>query len=371
MAKILVVSKELSPTCLRLTLALRHQQHQVSVLTSAGQDAQFPEGVECMTPFRRWSLLEGLRWLPVLFTMQPQIVHLILDEDELTPAHGLISLAAKGMANTVLTTSLLSVRQGLRSLNPVRYLLQESDIVTCPSVETLGALRGLRIRSVRQGRGILPPALDFAQDEDVTPSHHLAGLEGLLKGRDYLVMPFFEMSFDPSMPAFDRLALLAAHRHVVLLGSFANWSLRERRRFQQWMKDQGLGSQWTLTGELSRSEGRRILSNAEAVVLAGTPLSPFEATEFFLRCLQAGATPVLDEKQASIHSELWKHGENCWILPTSEVHRRLNRLLNQDSLRRPASLPHNLSLHRDLIDAPLNELNRLYNKALAHKHVNY
>lgn len=369
MAKILLVSKKLSPTCLRLTMALRHQQHQVSVLTSMGEDARFPDGVECMTPFRSWSLLEGLRWLPALLTLQPQIIHLILDEDDLSGVQAVLSMAAKGLPNTVLTTSLLSIKQGLRRRNPVRYLLQESDIVTCPSVESLGSLRGLRIRSTRQGRGILPPAIDFSDEGTEAPSGHLAELEKSLHGRDYLVMPFFEMDFDPSKAAFDRLAMMASHRHVVLLGSFSNWTLRERRLFQRWMQDQGLGTQWTLTGPLGRAESRKILAGAEALVLAGTPMSPFEATEFFLRTLQAGATPVLDEKQASIHSELWKHGENCWILPHGEINRRLNRLLNQGSLKRPASLPINLSLHRDLIDAPLNELNRLYNRALANRHL--
>lgn len=369
MAKILLVSKKLSPTCLRLTVALRHQQHQVSVLTSRGEDARFPEGVECMTPFRTWSLVEGLRWLPALLALQPQIIHLILDEDDLSGVQAVLSMAAKGLPNTVLTTSLLSIKQGLRRRNPVRYLLQESDIVTCPSVETLGALRGLRIRSTRQGRGILPPALDFSDEAAEAQSAHAAELERTLRGRDYLVMPFFELSFDPSRRAFDRLALMAAHRHVVLLGSFSNWTLRERRLFQRWMREQGLDTQWTLSGPLNRLEGRRLLAGAEALVLAGTPMSPFEATEFFLRSLQAGTTPVLDDKQASIHSELWKHGENCWILPSGEIHHRLNKLLQQGTLKRPASLPINLSLHRDLIDAPLNELNRLYNRALANRHL--
>lgn len=370
MAKILVVTEGLTATVVKLTAGLKQQQHQVTVITSRDADEALPQGVELLRPFRTWSLTEGLRVLPVIYALQPQIVHLVLDDDHLRPAQVLLSLLAKTLPLTVLTTSILHIRQGLRFHNPVRYLLQESDIVTCPSVETLGALRGLNVRSPRQGRAIIPPVLDFNLKEDLeNDATAVTDLLRRLKGQDFLVLPMTEPDFDPRRLYFRRLAILAAHRHVVLIGSFTNWSLRERKRFQTWMHAQGLAQQWTLSGPLGRSDLRRILAQSEVFCLAGQQLTPLEITEYFLHAIQAGATMILDHRQSTIHADLWRNGETCWIVQADDLLNQLQALLRQSPLRRPQTLPDPSILRRDLVDAPLNELNRLYNKALSLKHV--
>ncbi|MBX2988717.1 MAG: hypothetical protein KF802_12550 [Bdellovibrionaceae bacterium] len=371
MAKVLLVTEKLTPTAHRLALSLRQQHHQVTLLTSRDEDAALPDGIELLRPFRQWSFFEGMRVLPVIYGLQPQIVHLVLEEDQLKPAQILISLTAKTLPHCVLTTSLLHIRRGLRRRNPVRYLLQESDIVTCPTVESLGAMRGLAVKSTRQGRGLLPPVLDMRDDEDNgSPFTPGVELQKNLADEPYVVLPFFESAFDPQQAPFRRLALLAQHRHVVMLGSCADWSLRERKLFQAWMQAQGLDHRWTLSGDLSAADQRRLLSHSEAFCLAGLNLTAQESTEYFLRAIRAGATLILDDKQAALHGDLWKNGDNCWVVPKEPLIPALQQLLTRDgSLRRPQSLPQDLNLHRDLIDAPMNELNRLYNKALAHKHI--
>lgn len=369
MAKILLVAERLTPTVVKLTTALRHQQHQVTVITSRDEDAVLPAGVEVLQPFRKWSATEGARLVPIVVGLNPQIVHLVLEEDRLNAGQILLSVLAKLIPQTVLTTSLLGIRSGLRRRNPVRYLLQESDVVTCPSVETLGALRGLNVKSVRQGRGILPPVLDFDTEEDVSErSSSAAEMLRRLGNSKFFVTPFSEPAFDPRKIAFRRLLLLAAQAQVVLLGSFTGWALRDRKRFEAWMREQGLGEQWTLSGPLGRSDLRRLLAKSEALVLAGHSLSPLETTEYFLHALQSGATMVLDGRQAMIHSDLWRHGENCWIVPNDDLLNRLQAVVSGDSLKRPQMLPEDSRLQRELVDAPLNELNRLYNKALSLKH---
>lgn len=369
MAKILLVAERLTPTVVKLTTALKHQQHQVTVVTSRDEDAALPDGVEMLQPFRKWSVRECLRLLPVLVGLNPQIVHLILEDDRLNSAQIMLSLMAKAIPNTVLTTSLLHIRQGLRRHNPVRYLLQESDVITCPSVETLGALRGLNMKSTRQGRGILPPVLDFDSTEEFGERTGAAAelLRRLGKSK-FFVVPFSEPAFDPRKVAFRRLTLLAARHQVVLLGSFTGWALRDRKRFEAWMREQGLGERWIVSGALGRSDLRRLLAQAEALVLAGHSLSPLETTEYFLHALQAGATMVMDGKQSMIHSDLWRDKENCWIVSSDDLLNRLQSVISEDSLKKPQMLPEDSRLQRELVDAPLNELNRLYNKALSVKH---
>lgn len=369
MAKILLVTEALTPTVVKLTTALRHHQHQVTLITSRDQDAELPESVEVLRPFKKWSVREALRLIPIIIGMSPQIVHLILEEDHLSPAQVVLSLLGKTLPHTVLTTSLLHIRHGLRRHNPVRYLLQESDIVTCPSVETLGALRGLNVKSIRQGRGLLPPVLDFNLEEN--SSERTAGAADLLRrvgDEKFFVVPFSEPFFDPRRAAFHRLTLLASRHQVVLLGSFAGWTLRDRKRFHAWMESRGLGHQWVLSGELGRADLRRLLAKAEALVLAGQALTPLEATEYFLHALQAGTTMILDTRQGMIHSDLWRNGENCWILSNDDLLKGLRTLISKDILKRPQLLAQDSRLQRELVDAPMNELNRLYNKALSTKH---
>lgn len=369
MAKIILVTEKLNPTAVRLAEALRSQQHQVTVVSSRDEEAALPADVSLLRPFEKWSLFEALRLVPVLVGLNPQVVHILLEEDRLNVAQIFLSAVSKALPNCVLTTSVLHIRHGLRLRNPVRYLLQESDVVTCSSVESLGALRGLNVKSPRQGRGLLPPVLDFS--EDTESAHHFgpaSELQAQLEGKKYVVMPFFETRFDATQPVFRRLLLLAAQRHVVLLGSFTAWSVRDRKRFQAWMNAQGLGSQWTLSGEMSAGDVRRLLASAEAFLIAGLSLSPREITEYFLRGVQAGTTIILDDRESTLHADLWRHGENCWILPKDHLFSSLQALLAKGSLHLAQSLPVELNLQRDLIDAPLNELNRLYNRALSQKH---
>lgn len=368
MAKVVLVAENLNPTVRRLINGLCNQMHAVTLITSK-DETDFPDRINVMQPFKKWSAFEAIRIVPLLYAMNPQIIHVILNDSHIRGAHVMLASVAKILPHTVLSTSLLHLGQGLRRRNPTRYLLQESDIVTCPSVETLGALRGLNIRPSRQGRGILPPMMNLsADDSSIEKSQVVTELLARMKNRPYLAVPFMEPGFDSSRMAFRRIAMMAAHRHLLLMGSTADWSLRERKRFQAWMARKGLDTQWTFTGHLNAPDIRRVLGGAEAFVLAGQNLTPFETTEYYLTALQAGTTLVLDDRQSTIHAHLWRHKENAWIFPLHDLLKQLQTQLTAGSLHLESVAPESLNLHRDLIDTPLNELNRLYNRALAVKH---
>ncbi|HRO68125.1 MAG TPA: hypothetical protein PL182_11220, partial [Pseudobdellovibrionaceae bacterium] len=107
MAKILLVSQRLTPTAIRLATSLHHQQHQVTLITSDEEDAGLPAAVVLMRPFKKWSFREALRLTPLIYMMGPQIVHLVLKEDRMSPAEVFLSLLAKTLPNCILTTSLM------------------------------------------------------------------------------------------------------------------------------------------------------------------------------------------------------------------------------------------------------------------------
>ena len=365
MAKILVVSEKFSATSWSLAEALSAQQHNVGYLTSSNKNLPNSDRIQIFSYFKRSNFLEGIKSLPLILGFQPQIVHIVLEEDQMTTAQMIIAAFVKTLPNCVLTTSMLHIRHRISARNPVRLLIKESDIITCPSLESMAHLRGIEVRSTRQGRGILPPVLQFTTTENTIHVPEKSDLISQLRGTPFVVIPFLEKTFDPSSKKFQNIALIAAHIHVVLHGSQDDWTLRERKLFQSWMDKKGLGHQWSLTGDIASDELIGLLQAAEGYVIAGQNFSPIETTECFLRSLQTKCTLIMDSKQSTIHAGIWKSGINAWILPHHQIGVELQKLLSQSLKQLSLDQTPDLNISRDLIDAPLNDLNRLYNKALS------
>ncbi len=367
MAKIVLVSEHVNATTWQLAIALQAQQHEIVLLTSYGESVADTMGIEFMAYFKNWSVLEGFRIIPGLFGLQAQILHLLLEEDQMNQAQVLLAAYAKSHPRCILTTSLLHIRKGLTRRNPVRYLIEESDIITCPTVETLGEVRGLNIRTHRQGRGILPPVPKPSaenQDEAIISASELRFL-GSLHESSYVVLPFNEKNFDLDRDFFTRLRILAQRYTVILWGSYAHWSLRERKQFAHWMEKHSQADRWLVTGDISNTLANHLLHHSKSLVLAGLPLTPAELTDYFTKALQNRGTLILDTTQASVHGTLWKNGVNCWILALPKLHAELTQLLGKAKLH-VAEFATDAPEQRWL-DHPLNELNRLYNRALEQK----
>ncbi len=369
MAKIVLVSRHVNPTSWQLAIALKAQQHEVILLTSYDEvPPQNTVGIELMGYFRKWNLFEGLRLLPTLFALQPQIVHILLDDDKMSPAQILLSTFAKSHPQCVLTTSLLNISKGLSRRNPVRYLVEESDIVTCPTVETLGQLRGLNVRSSRQGRGILPPVLQLTKDtpEEIIVDDVEAHLLDFIKQSDFIILPFQESSFSPEKLTFKNIQILAQKYRLVLWGSYAHWTLRDRKKFAAWMKETQVAANWIVTGPISTLLASHLLQKTQALMLAGQSFSPIEMTEYYMQAIHAKSALILDSAQTSVHADLWKNNVNCWVLNSEQIQKDLTELVAKHDLQLPECLSEKLAQERHLIDSSLNELNRLYNRALTH-----
>lgn len=367
MAKIVLVSPHVTPTTWQLTQALRAQQHEVILLSSYKEDIPDASGIEFMSYFKKWSMTEALRLMPHLFRIHPQVVHLLLEEDSLNPAQAVLATYAKAHPRCILTTSLLHIRRGLGRLNPARYLVEESDIITCPTIDHLAELRGLNVRSRRQGRGILPPVLNIQQNsltavvEDIESAHKI---HSLLESTPYVVCPFFEKDFDKNKDYFSRLKILAQKYKLVLwssTGAWEGWTLRSRKLFTQWMEEQNLGDRWLMLGP--QTSMANILNKSEALILAGLALSPIEATDYFLAAIQNQATLILDSNQTSVQGGLWQNGVNCWILPQGFINDQLSQLLEKGKIKIPTATSA-ITQERQWLDHPMNELSRLYSRAL-------
>lgn len=84
-----------------------------------------------------------------------------------------------------------------------------------------------------------------------------------------------------------------------------------------------------------------------------------------MRAIQAQVRLILDSRQTSVHSDLWKNGVNCWVLNVHHLQKDLAKLLTRSHFRSPETLSEDAAQNSHLVDSSLNELNRLYNRALA------
>ena len=365
MAKIVLVGRHLHHTVWPLAQSLQAQQHQVHLITARDAEVQHSTGgIEVMTYFKTWSAWEGLRFIPVLLNLNPQIFHLILEKDQVSVAEWLLAYVAQTLPHCVVTTSFLDPDRGLRNKTWLKFLVEHSDIVTCPSIETLGHLRGLHVQSRRQNRGLLPPLLEnLNQNTPQTDEFNL--LKEKLRGQKTLALPFV---LDPSglnLQLKTILHQLSAQRHIAFLGSWGDWPVRSRKKLTRQLQLASIS--WTLSGSNLPQASQELLQSCEALWLAGLPLSPTAYTELIWMAWQSGTTPIIDTAQAIMHSRLWKDGVNCHILKKDHLKSELSRILALPSLQTLEHLsPQNA---RDLIDHSTNDLNRLYNKALSEKAV--
>ncbi len=367
MAKIVLVSKHVNATTWQLAQALKAQQHEVVFLTSHKETIDNTNGIEFMAYFRKWSLLEGLKIIPGLFGLNAQILHLVLDEDSLNPAQLVLATYAKSHPQCILTTSLMHIKRGLSRKNPVRYLIEESDIVTCSTIENLAELRGLNIKTRRQGRGILPPALPIENSLEsmtIDIDDQENSVKTFIENKKFVVIPFFEKSFDHKSEYFLRLLAISKKYNLVLWGSYSHWSLRQRKQFTQWFSENNSDNNWLVTGDVPQAMSQQLLAQCESLILAGLVLTPIELTEYFMKAIPNHCTLVLDSSQASVHGTLWKHGQNCWILNYNKLHSELVQLLNRNRLKTNEKVIEKLAQEKNWLDHPMNELNRLYNRAL-------
>jgi hypothetical protein len=201
---------------------------------------------------------------------------------------------------------------------------------------------------------------------DLTEDVELLKFIESLTQDEFIVIPFRETHFKPMSQSFLRLRTIAAKYKVILWGSYSHWTLRDRKKFAAWMDAHGCGNNWSVTGEIDPAVSKILLQKSTALVLAGQPLTPIEMTEYVLRAIQNNAVLVLDSKQALVHADLWKNGTNCWILQHEQLQKDLIKLLAKPSLKLSETLHEQFTQERHLMDSSLNELNRLYNRALNH-----
>ncbi|MEK6773781.1 MAG: hypothetical protein AABY64_07565 [Bdellovibrionota bacterium] len=362
MAKILFVSEKINDTSWTLATALKSNNNEVLFLTSHGQNVQTEQNIQILGYFKKWSTLEALRFLPMLLTAKIDIVHFLLETDNLNAAQSFLSTACLALPRLAISTSLLNISNGLTRKNPVRYLLERSDLVTAPTVDMLAQLRGLNVKNLKQLRGVIPPIIPSKYEiQDKETSGRIAHLLVSTEKKDFIIVPLQSREYQSHELALPPLIALSKKFFLIFQGSLQDWTVSERKLWEK-VTTEKLGHNWCLSGNLDTQEENDLLEKSCGLFLAGHDLPPLKMTQWLGRSAHSGTTLIVDDRQTRLYPGLWEHQKNSWVFSRVDLASEIERWIESGPPSLSSNLTESLRLRQDLLDAPLNELHRLYNR---------
>lgn len=371
MAKVILVSTHLTENVQQLALSLASQKQDVTLITSydAEPSLQLKE-VEVLTFFKKWSVLEAIRIAPLALSFQPQMIHFI-SENSQNFSTGFLTFfgLAKAHPTTKVSFSVMSLQpQDLRQKR-LKWLLSHSDLLSCSRLEELSYLRGFKSQNLEQIRFILPPFLSRTNIQsdlahrltDQEMSHGSSGDPNKTfvnqPEEQQITLPPLPDKFEMSEAWYQIFATILNQKPVLIQGDLSTWPVRQRKLFFDWASHIQNRFDWQFLGP-------QTVQNQRVIWLAGLDLNPSLLSTYFSQSLSLQATLVLDQKQAQVHAGFWKHGETCWILSSKNILSEAQQLLAQPHLDLSENLRAAKPELSHWLDLPLNELTRLYNKAL-------
>lgn len=338
MAKIALIADALNPISLAFGLSLQQQTQDVLFLTGESSDFSEVPRFPIMTPFKKWSMWEGLRTVPQIMAWNPDVWHFLFtqDQSQSRPAHWVLASFASALPNRTLAASFFSNNQ-IKTLTDTAFL-NFFDLRTFGSRSHMMRVKRRSYFSPRGLTEVLPPLehLDSEQELRIRPE-----IERLAK----CLSPFVLMPDPP--PASIHPAIFKAHGMEVLLLS---------DRFKP-------RSEFFYTGPLHTSEREYLMRASRALVLAGCDLSVLELRRFHELAERTETPLVISTYQNELLPGLCWHQKSGWILEMAPA-AGLQLLLQQNPKLELAKQFAGHSRH-ELTDSTLNELLRMYGRAFS------
>lgn len=362
MAKILFISEKINDTSWSMATALKSQNNEILFLTSRGQNVPTENHIQVLSFFKKWNALEVLRFFPMLVTSRTDVVHFVLESDQLNTAQSLMTSACVALPQTLISTSLLNISNGLSRRNPARYLIEHSDLVTAPTIDMLAQLRGLNIKKRKQIRGIIPPIISAGKENHLDEiGEKVSQLLLATTQTPFILVPLLEPKLQNQEHVLASLVTLSRKFFLVFEGTLKDWPVPQRKLWEQTMTEK-LGNNWCISGELKSAEELELLEKAKALFLAGQEFTPSQIIHWVGLSSRSKAPIIIDDRQTRLYPGLWEHQKNSWIFSRVDLPGDLARWLEAGPPALSSNLRETLQQKQDLLDAPLNELHRLYNR---------
>lgn len=342
MAKVALICRDWTEPARNFALALHEQHHEVFVLTSKNQDFSETQGISILACFENWNWREMVELVPHLLRLNPDIFHFFqVDKDpEFTQAHWLLALYGKSIPRRATALSSFH-RFTTKDSRFMQLFLKLQDLVTVGNRENLMFLRRnhwLRDKSLSE---IIPPftAMPQLNAEKPTEDPELARLLESLK--PFVLVP----GGFPNTFAKSQLSELSGLNILF----FAE---RPRKAVEKnfFFLDRSVFSQ----------DFQTIASAAKVCVSAGLDFSLLELVQLQKILWQAKCALISDPHQSEILPGICMNGQNGFVHQDNKSIQQLLASCQDLSW----SENHHLSVHGQLKDLAMNELARLYSKAL-------
>lgn len=367
MAKILVVARELNEATWSFTKALRNQGHTLVILTSKGTLSETSDPhIQVHFYFKKWTFLESLQYVPFLFKENFEIVHFYIEDEDFGFAQvGLLAIL-NWDPSLLISTSVMNLNLELKRFSSLRWLLERSDLVTTSTLEMMAALRGLNIRNRQQTRGLLPPFLDLSTKTSQHKKESSPLLDSsLLKNKPFLVIPV-DTVLSLEKGYLQELSELATRIHLVFCFVQSEIPLHQKKRLEA-LLNHHIGSRWAFSFNSNEERFITLASKSNGILLAGQNFKPLEFSKWVRWSFVARVAPLIDDEQSKMYSALWEDQINCKIFRRYHLQKDYHLWARSLVQFKKIDLGQSLSQKKEIMDAPVNQLQRLYNKALSRK----
>lgn len=367
MSRILIVSSQLnSPVIISHIESIKNLGHEISVVTAKNQIEHVIKNTETLYFFKKWNLAEWFKFLPSFFTIRPQLIHFLIETDQKLPAQNLLLEACHALGIPVFTHFLNLTYINNKSKNLTLYVYK-SDLITCAHRQSLMNLRGLNTHNKKQIRGLIPPVLSMKTDKKEIVYHEILNYF-LAKNSDPILVPFKKEIFNFENNYGKILLKILDYKSIIFIGPIEELTATDKKRIDAHLSAHCAKSkkEWTYFPASNFAENLNLFPIHSHIMIAGMPLSIQEISEVFEQAILQKKILIMDEFQAELYSGLWNDKVNCLIISNYQPVKDMDHLLRHDHLSTFNIKTINTdNIKSEIMDAPINEFNRLLNKVLS------
>lgn len=359
---------ELSPTLEKVAESFSEANCPIIVITSEDVKATVSFESQRKTSFETWfyyksfSYWEHFRLLPTLLFKKPEITHFFIhDVNNLKRFAPLIKWFHQ-WPDCITSVTFLNNNDWEKNSETFQKVSRYADVVTFPDLSSMKSIRGFSTPK-KQLRSLLPPFLTFKPTKKRKAANHQFEVSNSQKN---IFFVYNSDVFEPSSLVWNDLrqtySRAGDHFQSLIWMDSAHYSLWDKKRLQQTLLQKRLTAQVIY---LSLADLESFLQPSDIFLFFHKQWPALEASQIIDYCLNHQTLLVLQDKQASQYSSCLKHQENCYILHTaSEFKSELNNILHLE----PDFQSNELNFSTDPY---INELTRIYNKALKSKELYY
>lgn len=337
MAKIALVTKNLSPQALGLARALQFHRHEVIVMTSATETVPDDLGFQVLTYFKNWSALEAIKFFPRLLGQAPEVWHFVFadtDTEKPQAAQWVLAQMARALPGRVVAASFYDSLLHFSS-RQVMPLLKSCDIVTTATRENLMYIKRRSWLGKFCETEVLPPLIPASSPQEGGLLDQ--DLKQLIEAASpYLLVP------SQKLPDLD-WDLVLNKVQLIVCGQ---------------RPEKARNGVYYVGNDLTDGQFMEILKGSKGLLTAFHELSVVELLQLQRFCTLTQRPSIANHRQVEALPGFCVHKRNGFqVSLVAELH---HLLLENPDLELKSPLFEEIKT--DLADSALNELNRLYAK---------